>query len=122
MRGLTAIIGYSNNYLVGGNGAWSTEGALIWPFHGIYEPNGTDSLLVHAGFATSWKNESPQKIGQASVDELRFSLPMAAVMQQDWLPDRGQIIAQLEPYLQTDSHFDSQFVGMTAVTFYISTI
>jgi hypothetical protein len=84
-----ARIGYSNNYLVGGNGAWSTEGALIWPFHGIYEPNGKDSLLVHAGFATSWKNESPQKIGQASVDELRFSLPLAAVMQQDWLPDRA---------------------------------
>ncbi len=109
-----ARIGYSNNYLLGGNGAWSTEGALIWPFHGIYEPNPTDSLLLHAGFATSWKNENPQKIGQASVDELRFGLPIAAVIQQDWMPKRGQIISQLEPYLHTDSHFDAQIMGITA--------
>jgi hypothetical protein len=109
-----AKIGYSNNFDLAGNGAFNTEGALIWSVRGIFEPEGSGDFLVHAGLATSWNVQEQEKPDTADINELKFGIPVATLLQGKWLPgSESQMLLLAEPYYQSDTRFDGDIIGIT---------
>lgn len=116
-----AKIGYSDNRLERGNGAWSAEGALVLPLHSIDNPlapsdgsgiekPGTTTWIGHAGLAVSWKIEEQEKPNTQDIDELKLSIPLGA----GYSGTLGEFFIGTEPYYQTDTDFDGGIVGATA--------
>lgn len=105
-----AKIGYSDNRLLDGGGAWSSEGALIYPFHYVSLSQEREDRFFHAGLATSWKLEEQEKAGTSDIDELKFSAPAGLGLHFN----ETLFFIQAEPYFHTDTDFDSGIVGATA--------
>jgi hypothetical protein len=110
-----AKISYSNDYLTKGNGAWDTEGALLWPVHIIETPYQHDKWSINFGPAVYWKVQEQEKAGASDINELRFSVPVSAL----WQPYASstadtQVFLQAEPYYQTDTSFRGDILGATA--------
>ncbi len=114
-----ARISYSNDFSSSGNG-WSTEGALILPYHQLWYG---DSVLqdveesdryqwkaVHAYLALSWQLEEKETAGQSDIESLKLSAPIG------WSRSKSDhfIFLLAEPYYHTDFHFDGSIYGATA--------
>jgi hypothetical protein len=109
-----ASISYSNDFLIKGNGAWSTEGALLWPVTFLEWPDKAQSWAFHMAPAVYWKIQEQEKTAPSDINELRFSVPLSA----GWRPGtdtwRNEYFFNAEPYYQTDTNFRGEILGATA--------
>lgn len=106
-----AKIGFSDNRLQEGNGAWNTEGALIFPLRWKREGADASSLSVHLTPAVSWNFVEQEAPGKSDVDELKLSAPIIMGHTPGGRLDPQEYIAIVEPYYQTDWDFDGEILG-----------
>jgi hypothetical protein len=126
-----ATIGYSDNRLVSGNGAWNSQGALDYPIKLIQQGNlAGQSLEFDIGPATEWKLAEAQGTSGKNVQELTFSFPLTAYLspgrskmtgsyEENMATADNQIfsalwIFQTKPYFQTDFSIQHEIYGVTA--------
>lgn len=125
-----ATLGYSDNRLLGGNGAWNAEGALDYPIKLIRQGGPGQSIELEVGPATEWKLAEVQGNGKKDVQELTFSLPMTVYASPGRTRMTGTYdeniaaagdrifsalwVIQGKPYFQTDFSFQHEIYGVEA--------
>lgn len=114
-----AKISFSDNRLEDTSGAWNSEGALYLPI--IHTAN-TRSTSTHIGVlpSVSWNLQEIQKVGTENINELKFALPL--YFDYGGGTTASYFNAVLEPYYQTDTHFDGAIWGSTLAVSYIGEI
>lgn len=114
-----ATISFSDNRLEDSSGAWNSEGAIYLPIILTANTRGTST---HIGVlpSVSWNLQEIQEAGKENIDELNFALPLY----YDYGGGKtGSFFnAVLEPYYQTDTHFDGEIWGSTLAISYIGEI
>jgi len=137
-----AKIGFSDNRLQTGDGAWNSEGALIYPMvfewdRGSSEPDGS-SLWTQLAPAVYWHlAETQDSTGKTKdVQELKLSVPVAFSYvpparrrQGPYVPGPAPasnsamtIVTQLEPYYDTDFSLTHQIWGTTVSLEYVGKV
>jgi hypothetical protein len=118
-----ATVGFSNNFLIGGDAAWNSEGSLDYPVK--WKRQGAagsgQSITMEIGPATEWKLAQVQGDNTKDVQELDFSLPMTAYISPG-TKSSALWVVQGKPYLQTDFIFEHEIYGGEASTEYVGWI
>jgi len=137
-----AKIGYADNRLVKGNGAWNSQGALLYPI--TREWDGRDSsgrsngsyFLFETTPAISWQlAETEDRLPAKDVQDLKFSVPITlsyappAQRRQGRFDESAHharrdvnLVAQVEPYFDTDFGFRHEIWGVTASLEYVGPV
>ncbi len=133
-----AKIGFTNNRLLPGNGAWNSEGAVIYPIVREWDlkgesasPNGS-SLLAELAPAISWQLAETQEQTSKDIQDFKFSLPMTFSYVPPAVRNEGAfdptapherrgmtIVSQIEPYYDTDFSFHQRIWGSSASIEYV---
>lgn len=126
-----ATFGFSDNFLLDGNGAWNSEGVLDYPikFYRQGDRPG-QSFELQVGPATEWKLAETQEKNKNDVQELNFSVPltlfvspgrekMKGTYEENMAAAGNTIFSQLwviqsKPYFQTDFSFQHEIYGVEA--------
>jgi hypothetical protein len=98
-----ATIGFSNNRLLDGSGAWSSEGALVYPISNT-------NLTWFVTPATTWKLEETEEASKQDIQEWEFRAPITVVWERQ---NFTFIDLTLEPYFNTDFSWSHKIVGTT---------
>jgi hypothetical protein len=118
-----ATIGYSNNRLAEGSGAWNSEGILNYPFAIAHEGGaGTgQSITFEAGPALQWKLAEAQGNSKQDVQELGFNVPtILYITPGSDLP--ALWVVQSKPYFQTDFSGGYRIYGVDASVEYVGSV
>jgi hypothetical protein len=126
-----ATFGFSDNFLLDGNGAWNSEGVLDYPIKFYRQGNRPgQSFELQVGPATEWKLAETQEKNNKDVQELNFSFPltlfvspgrekMKGTYEENMAAAGNTIFSQLwviqsKPYFQTDFSFQHEIYGAEA--------
>jgi len=128
-------IGYSDNRLVDGRGAWNTQGVLGYPisFHSQGKPGKSAEFELLP--AINWRIASIEGVANSDIEELGFSLPMVLFLSpggnvysgtydQNVAAAKGKILSRLwvltaRPFVQTDFSLHHRICGAEASAEYI---
>ena len=125
-----ATIGYSDNRLLQGNGAWNAQGALDYPVKVIHQGGSGQSIELEVGPAVEWNLAQVQGNSKKDVQALTFSLPMTVyaspgrekmtgTYEENIAAAGNEIfsalwVIQAKPYFQTDFSFQQEIYGVEA--------
>lgn len=125
-----ATVGFSDNFLLQGSGAWNSEGALDYPIKLNWQGKPGQSIELEIGPATEWKLAEVQGNGKKDIQELNFSVPLTAYVSpgrrrmtgtyEENIAAAGDTIfsalwvIQGKPYFQTDFGFRHEIYGVEA--------
>jgi hypothetical protein len=115
-----AKLSFTDNRLLDGSGAWSTEGALFLPFiwysQSQNDPKELNNPSIDSRFgfnpAVSWNHQEQQKPETDDINELKFSSPV--YYDTGGGKNGGYWTTILEPYYHTDFDFESSIIGVTS--------
>lgn len=115
-----ATVGFSDNFLIGGDAALNSEGSLDYPIEWKHQgaAGSGQSITLEVGPATEWKLAQVQGNNTKDVQELNFSLPITAYISPG-TQSSALWIVQSKPYLQTDFIFQHEIYGVEASTEYV---
>lgn len=141
-----ATFGFSDNFLIGGSGAWNTQGVVQMPFTFIRQFDAAPgsegpeiagrSLEIQAGPAMEWGLVQTQGSAEDSINELNLSLPVAAYYSPGTRKATGTYkeniaseealsrlyILQARPYFQTDFDGDYGIFGGQLTMEYVGSL
>jgi hypothetical protein len=123
-----ATLGFANNYLIEGNGAWNSEGIIFYPINRAWQgkPGSGSSFTLQTGPATEWKLAETEEASKQDVQEFTFSLPITGYFVPPGKPvdpasDRKLSaiwVFQGKPYFQSDFSLEHEIYGAeTSVEF-----
>ena len=130
-----ATVGFTNNRLINGNGAWNTEGIMGYPMKFLHQGGEGRSTEWEVGPAIEWRLVETEGTTAQDVQDLGFSLPMAIYMS----PGRNKMtgsyeeniaaagntifsslwVLQGKPYFQTDFSFGYKIYGIQSTAEFI---
>lgn len=132
-KGVT--VGYSDNRLVDGAGAWNTQGVLGYPITLYTQKKPGQSTEFELLPAINWKIASVEGLSGSDIEELGFSVPITLFLspggkrysdnyEKNVVAAAGGILSRLwvinaRPYLQTDFSLRHLIYGVEASTEYI---
>jgi hypothetical protein len=114
-----ATIGFQNNRLLKGNGAWNSEGALAYPIEWARERAAGGSTVWTLLPAVTWKIAESETPTAKDVEELAFHCSINAYRTFPW---NGGLSLQVDPYYNTDFSWDHEIYGATASLEYIGDV
>ncbi len=130
-----ASVGFSNNHLIDGGGAWNTQGALGYPVKLFFQHGQGKSTEFEITPVLVWNLAEHEGKGEYEVNELAFSLPVIVYISPGGKKmtgtyeenisaagDRGFSrlwIVKAKPYFQTDFNFRHEIYGMEASAEYV---
>jgi len=104
-RAKGATLGFSNNRLIDGSGAWSSEGALVYPIS-------DKEVTWFARPAMLWRLEETEETTKEEIQELEFRVPIGR--EWDFSPKGAFSLldVSLELYLSTDFSWSHKIAGV----------
>jgi hypothetical protein len=118
-----ATLGFTNDRLSEGNGAWNTQGILNYPI-GFRREGGAgtgESITLEAGPAIEWKLAEVQGNSKKDVQELGFNVPTTI-----YLTPGSDVpalwVMQGKPYFQTDFSGGYRIYGFEASAEYVGAL
>ncbi|HEX7516043.1 MAG TPA: hypothetical protein VF345_02020 [Chthoniobacterales bacterium] len=118
-----ATVGFTNDRLSEGNGAWNTQGILDYPIGFRHEggPGTGQSVTLEVGPAIEWKLAEVQGNSKKDVQELAFNVPTVLYLTPGSdLP--ALWVIQSKPYLQTDFSGGYRIFGVEASVEYVGAL
>jgi hypothetical protein len=112
-----ATVGFSNNRLIDGSGAWSSEGAIVY---NIKSDSSDTSWFVTP--ATLWKLEETEETTKDDIQEWEFRVPAAFEWDISRMGKFSILDVSLEPYLNTDFSWSHKIVGVNLNMGYLGVI
>ena len=130
-----ALIGFSDNRLINGGGAWNTQGALGYPVKFFFQHGQGKSTEFEITPVFGWNLAEAEGTAEYEVNELDFSLPVIVYISPGGnkmtgtyeenisaASDRGFSrlwIVRARPYFQTDFDFRHEIYGIEASAEYV---
>lgn len=130
-----ALIGFSDNRLINGGGAWNTQGALGYPVKFFFQHGPGRSTEFEITPVFGWNLAEAEGTAEYEVNELDFSLPVIVYISPGGnkmtgtyeenisaASDRGFSrlwIVTAKPYFQTDFDFRHEIYGIEASAEYV---
>ncbi len=115
-----ASIGFSDNRLKEGRGAWNTEGALGYPVQlSRQDGGGGKSVEFEAIPFVSWNLAQIEGTSGFQINELAFGLPFIAKVSPGVGFSSAKWFLSGRPYYMTDFDFDQSIYGVEARAEYV---
>ena len=130
-----ALIGFSDNRLINGGGAWNTQGALGYPVKFFFQHGQGKSTEFEITPVFGWNLAEAEGKAEYEVNELDFSLPVIVYLSPGRKKMTGTYeenisaasergfsrlwIVRARPYFQTDFDFRHEIYGIEASAEYV---
>jgi len=110
-----AILGFSDNRLAGGNGAWNSQGVLGYPIGGNLEggPGTGKSTTIKLTPLAEWQLAESQQANAADIEELGLAVPITVFRSPGW-KNSALWTVQAKPFYQTDFSGGHEIFGTDA--------
>lgn len=116
-----ATVGFADNRLLDGDGAWNTEGILYYPIWYARQGDPGESFEVKFGPSAAWKIAETEDVGGKDIEELTLSLP--GIMYISPGAEYSSLwVAQGMPYFQTDFSGGHEIYGLELNAEYVGLV